>query len=83
MPKRRLQGIVVSTANEKTAVVRVERITQHTLYHKVLRRHERYMAHDEDNAAHLGDRVVIEECRPLSRHKRWRIVDWLERGEDE
>lgn len=82
MPKRRLQGTVVSTANEKTAVVRVERITQHSLYRKVLRRHDRYMAHDEANEAHAGDRVIIEECRPMSRRKRWRIVDWLERSED-
>ena len=83
MTKRRLQGTVVSTANTKTAVVRVERIKQHKLYRKVLRRDDRYMAHDESDEANKGDRVVIEECRPMSRHKRWRIVEWLERSEVE
>jgi len=83
MPKRRLQGIIVSNANDKSAVVRVERTWQHRLYRKVMRQHKRYMAHDEGNEAQLGDRVVIEECRPMSRSKRWRIVDWVSRGQAE
>jgi small subunit ribosomal protein S17 len=81
MPRRQLQGTVVSTQMDKTAVVLVERMKAHPLYRKVIRRHKRYMAHDDGNEARAGDVVVIEECRPLSRHKRWQIVRWVERGE--
>ena len=81
MPRRRLQGTVVSNEMDKTAVVRVERLKAHPLYRKVMRLHRKYMAHDEDNAAQAGDEVVIEECRPMSRHKRWRIVEFVRRGE--
>ena len=81
MPKRRIEGVVVSDKMDKTAVVRVERVKQHPLYRKYLRRHSRFMAHDEENEARVGDRVVIEECRPLSRNKRWLIVETLERGD--
>lgn len=79
MPRRRMTGTVVSDKMEKTAVVRVETLKPHPLYHKVVRRHKRYKAHDEANEAHAGDVVVIEECRPLSKDKTWRIVEWLER----
>ncbi len=82
MPKRKIEGVVVSNKMDKTAVVRVERIKQHPLYRKYLRRHSRFMAHDEANEAGMGDRVIIEECRPLSRNKRWQIVEWLERGDE-
>lgn len=81
MPRRRLQGTVVSNDMDKTAVVLVERMKAHPLYRKVIRRHKRYMAHDDANDAQVGDVVVIEECRPLSRRKRWQIVEWLRRGE--
>jgi small subunit ribosomal protein S17 len=67
---------------DRTAVVRVERLKAHPLYRKVIRRHKRYQAHDENNEARLGDVVVIEECRPMSKHKRWRIVDWVRREEE-
>jgi len=80
MPRRRLKGTVLSNAMDKTAVVQVERMKAHRLFHKVIRRRKHYMAHDENNEASLGDVVVIEECRPLSRHKRWLIVEWLKRG---
>jgi small subunit ribosomal protein S17 len=80
MPRRRLQGTVVSDKMDKTAVVRVETIKPHPLYHKVVRHHARFKAHDEDNAAKVGDVVIIEECRPLSREKSWRIVQWLSGG---
>jgi len=80
MPRRRLQGTVVSDKMDKTAVVRVETVKAHPLYHKVMRRHKRYKAHDEANEAHVGDVVVIEECHPVSREKCWRIVDWVQRG---
>jgi len=79
MPRRRLTGTVVSDKMTKTAVVRVETLKPHPLYHKVVRRHKRYKAHDEGNEAHVGDVVIIEECRPLSRDKTWRIVEWLKR----
>lgn len=75
MPRRRLQGVVVSDKMDKTVVVRVERLAAHRLYRKVVRIHKRYKAHDENNEARIGDVVVIEECRPISREKHWRVVD--------
>ena len=81
MPRRRLQGTIVSDKMDKTVVVRVDRLRAHPMYHKVIRTARRYKAHDEENAARIGDVVVIEECRPMSREKRWRIVEWLKRGE--
>lgn len=81
MPRRRLKGTVLSNKMDKTAVVQVERIKAHPLYHKVIRRRKHYMAHDETNAAKIGDVVLIEECRPQSRHKRWQIVSWITGGE--
>jgi len=81
MPRRLLQGTVVSTKMDKTAVVLVERMKLHPLYHKVIRLHKKYHAHDAENAAQLGDVVTIEECRPVSRLKKWRIVDWVKRSE--
>jgi len=81
MPRRQLKGTVVSDQMDKTAVVRVVRRLAHPLYRKVVSRHKRYKVHDELNEAHVGDVVIIEECRPISREKRWRIVDWVSRGE--
>lgn len=81
MPRRRLRGEVVSDNMEATAVVRVEQRKAHPLYRKVISRHKRYKAHDAGNEARVGDIVVIEECRPISREKRWRIVEWVRRGE--
>jgi small subunit ribosomal protein S17 len=80
MPRRRLQGTVVSNRMDKTVVVRVERLKAHPIYRKVMRLHRRYMAHDEANEAQIGDAVVIEECRPLSRRKRWQVVERVQRG---
>jgi small subunit ribosomal protein S17 len=74
MPKRILQGVVVSNANEKTAVVRVERRVKHPVLGKVVRHSKRYHAHDEANACQVGDVVRIEECPPISRLKRWRVI---------
>lgn len=79
MPKRLLQGTVVSNKMDQTAVVLVERLKVHPLYRKVIRMHKRYQAHDAANEAGVGDVVVIEECRPISKHKRWRIVEYLSR----
>jgi small subunit ribosomal protein S17 len=75
MPKRILQGTVVSDANEKTVVVRVERRFTHPLLKKTVRRSKRYHAHDESNAVKAGEIVSIEECAPISKLKRWRVVE--------
>jgi small subunit ribosomal protein S17 len=74
MPKRVLQGVVVSNANEKTAVVRIERRVAHPMYGKVVRLSKKYHAHDEDNVCQVGETVRIEECAPISRKKRWRVI---------
>lgn len=75
MPKRILQGEVVSDKNAKTVVVLVERRFKHPLLQKVVRRTKRYHAHDENNDCKLGDIVRIEECRPISKNKTWKIVE--------
>jgi small subunit ribosomal protein S17 len=79
--RRRQQrvGVVVSAKTPKTVVVAVERLVQHGLYRKTLRRTSRFMAHDEQGARQ-GDRVRIVETRPLSRSKRWRVAEILERA---
>ncbi|YAL83920.1 30S ribosomal protein S17 [Dermacoccaceae bacterium W4C1] len=74
------QGLVVSDKMDKTAVVEVEDRVKHALYGKVMRRSTKVKAHDEQNTAGIGDRVLIMETRPLSATKRWRIVEILERA---
>jgi len=74
MPKRVLQGVVVSDKMEKTIVVRVERRVQHPVYKKFIRQSKKYHAHDERNVCKEGQSVRIQECRPLSRTKRWEVV---------
>lgn len=74
MPKRILQGTVISDANDKTIVVRVERRFTHPLYKKTVRRSKKYHAHDESNSAKTGDKVRIQECPPISKNKRWTLV---------
>lgn len=78
--KRTLEGLVVSDKMDKTVVVAVQRLTPHPLYGRVLRRTSQYKAHDETNDCHEGDRVMITECRPLSRDKCWRVVRVLDRA---
>jgi len=78
--RKTLIGIVVSNKMDKTAVVSVERRYPHPLYHKIIKSSKRYKAHDPQNAAVLGDVVRIEETRPLSKEKRWRIAETLTRG---
>jgi small subunit ribosomal protein S17 len=73
-------GMVVSDKMDKTVVVRVDRMSKHPLYGKPVLRVKKYMAHDEDNECRPGDRVQIEETRPLSRHKRWKISQIIERA---
>ena len=74
-------GVVVSTKMDKTVVVRVDRSKRHRLYGKTMHTSQRYKAHDEDNACNLGDIVRISETRPLSREKRWRVVDVVTKGD--
>ena len=74
MPRRVLQGTVVSDRADKTIVVRVDRRFMHPLYKKVIRRSKRYAAHDADNHCKLGDTVRIQECRPISKRKRWVVM---------
>ena len=73
-------GVVVSDKMQKTIVVQVERTVQHSKYRKYLSQRKRYKAHDEKNECKIGDRVRIEETRPLSRDKRWRLQSILERA---
>lgn len=79
--QRIIQGTVVSDKMLKTVVVSVERHKKHRLYHKVITVTQRFKAHDEDDACHLGDVVRIAECRPISKEKRWRVVEVLTRGD--
>ena len=74
MPKTQLQGKVVSDSMEKTVVVQVERVQKHPKYLKRMRIHKKYKAHDEKREYHVGDMVVIEETRPLSKDKTWVVV---------
>jgi small subunit ribosomal protein S17 len=74
MPKRILQGVVVSDKQDKTIVVRVERRLMHPIYKKFIRRSKKYAAHDENNACKIGDVVRIRECRPISKNKTWELV---------
>jgi small subunit ribosomal protein S17 len=74
MPKRVLQGVVVSDKNDKTVVVEVERRYTHPLLRKTVRRSKKYHAHDETNAFKVGDIVRIQESRPISKNKRWVVV---------
>jgi small subunit ribosomal protein S17 len=74
MPKRVLQGVVVSDKNAKTVVVEVERRYTHPLFKKTVRRSKRFHAHDEDDTFKVGDIVFIEESRPISRNKRWIVL---------
>jgi small subunit ribosomal protein S17 len=73
-------GVIVSDRMQKTVVVTVERTVTHPKYKKILRRRTNVKAHDESNQCRIGDRVLIVECRPLSRDKRWRVSKILERA---
>ncbi|HWD50460.1 MAG TPA: 30S ribosomal protein S17 [Rhizomicrobium sp.] len=75
MPKRVLQGVVVSDKNEKTVVVNVERRFTHPVMGKTVRRSKKYHAHDEKGGIKVGDVVRIQECRPLSKMKSWEVVE--------
>ena len=78
--RRTMTGMVVSDKMEKTVVVSVERQFSHPRYNKQVKRSTRYKVHDEKNAAKAGDKVLIEECRPLSRDKRWLLKSVVEKA---
>jgi len=75
MPKRILQGTVVSAKNDRTVVVRVERRFTHPLLKKVVRRSKKFHAHDESNGLREGDKVRIQECAPVSKKKKWMVLN--------
>ncbi|OPL16539.1 MAG: 30S ribosomal protein S17 [delta proteobacterium MLS_D] len=79
-PRKTLQGIVVSDRMDKTVVVRTERLVKYRKFHKYVKRHIKYKAHDENNSCGIGDRVLIVESRPLSRDKRWRVRQVVEKA---
>lgn len=79
--RKTMVGRVVSDRMEKTRVVVVQRLVKHPLYQKYIRRRSRFKVHDEANASRAGDRVLIIETRPLSREKRWRVKEVLERAQ--
>ncbi len=79
--RKQLIGTVTSDKMDKTVVVAVSTLKQHPLYRKTVKVSKKYKAHDEQNACQIGDRVQIIESKPMSRHKRWAVVEILERAE--
>jgi small subunit ribosomal protein S17 len=77
--RKKLVGTVVSDRMDKTVLVLVERLTRHKTYKKFVRRHSKYMAHDPRNLCQVGDRVRIIESRPISKRKRWQLIDIVEK----
>ena len=75
-------GRVVSDKMDKTVVVAVDYLKPHPLYRKIIRKTSKFHAHDEENTCKVGDLVRIEETRPLSRTKRWRVIEIVQRGEE-
>lgn len=78
--RKELEGVVISDKMDKTVVVRIDHQFLHPVYKKFVRRTVRYKAHDAQNDCHAGDRVRIQETRPLSKQKRWKVVNVLERA---
>ena len=75
-----MQGVVLSNKMDKTVVILTERLVKHPRFHKYMKRHVKYKAHDEKNMCNIGDTVVIAESRPLSKDKRWRVREIIERA---
>jgi len=75
-----IKGVVVSSKMDRTIVVRAERLVKHAVFHKYIKRYVKYKAHDEQNSCKVGDKVLIIESRPLSREKRWRMLEILEKA---
>lgn len=82
-PQRAITGKVISDKMNKTIVVQIERKVKHPLYGKYIRRFSKMYAHDEDNACRVGDIVTIQQTRPLSKTKRWKLVEILKREEQQ
>jgi small subunit ribosomal protein S17 len=78
--KRQVVGTVLSNKMDKSAIVLVERLMKHKTYHKYIKRQAKYAAHDENNLCGIGDKVRITESRPLSRKKRWRVSEIIEKA---
>ncbi len=78
--RKTLKGLVVSNCQDKTIIIRVDRLAKHKKYKKVIKVSKKYYAHDEENAANVGDTVSIMETRPLSKLKRWRLVEIVQLG---
>ena len=76
-----IKGVVVSSKMDKTIVVRAERLVKHAVFHKYIKRYVKYKAHDEQNSCKVGDKFLIIESRPLSRAKRWRMLEILQKAE--
>ena len=79
--KKRLEGTVISDAMDKTVVVQVISFKKHPKYHKQYKVSYKYKAHDDKNEYHVGDKVIIEGCRPMSKEKRWRVIKKIGNGE--
>jgi len=75
-----IKGVVVSSKMDKTIVVRAQRLVKHAVFHKYIKRYVKYKAHDEQNICKVGDKVLIIESRPLSREKRWRMLEILDKA---
>jgi len=75
MPKKQLKGTITSDKLQKTVIVEVERLKEHIKYKKRFKVHKKYKAHDEKGQYKTGDKVVIEECRPLSKDKKWKVIN--------
>jgi small subunit ribosomal protein S17 len=78
--RKKLVGTVVSDRMDKTVLVLVERLTRHKVYKKIVRRRSKYMAHDPKNLCQVGDRIKIIESRPISKRKRWQLIDIIEKA---
>jgi small subunit ribosomal protein S17 len=81
--RKKLVGIVVSNSMDKTAVVKVSRLKKHGTYKKYVGGQKKYKAHDPQNSCHVGDKVRIIESRPMSKTKRWQVIEILEKGQEE
>ena len=78
--RKQREGVVIGNKMDKTAIVQVERLVKHRMYKKYIRRRSKFAAHDENNACQVGDRVMITASRPISRRKRWRVSDIVEKA---
>jgi small subunit ribosomal protein S17 len=80
MPVKQKIGIVISNKMQKTIVVKIENKYPHPIYSKILVKTKKYVVHDEEQACNIGDQVLVQECRPLSKRKRWKLVEILSKS---